>query len=147
MNGLHYLDTSFIAAYLIPEPDSDRVEATLHSLPDGSFRVSQWTRTELASLLARKVRMKELSEQDSLRVFGIFDELVNSGVFVMVSIAAEEFQKASGWVLNASLGLRGPDGLHLAVTHKLDATIWTLDVKLKTIAEKLGLRTGSLLPS
>ena len=142
MNGSNYLDTSFVAAYLLPEPDSVKVEETLRSLPVGSLMVSHWTRTELASLLSRKVRMKELSKQDSLKVFGVFDSLVDSGVFTMVNIVANDFQQASEWVFNAPLGLRGPDGLHLAVAQRLDATIWTLDLKLSKVGKALGINSS-----
>ena len=142
MNSLHYLDTSFVAAYLLPEPESDLVEATLRSLPAGSFRVSHWTGTEMASLLARKVRMEKLSPHDSLKVLGAYNGLISDGVIISVDVTANDFQIAAQWVMNAQLALRGPDGLHLAVAHRLDATIWTLDGQMKLIAEELGLKTG-----
>jgi uncharacterized protein len=142
LSDLNYLDTSFIAAYLLPEPDSEQVETILRSLSAGSLQVSHWTGTEMASLLARKVRMQDLSSHDSLKVKGGYDRLINDRVFRSVDIIAEDFLKASQWVIDAKLGLRGPNGLHLAVAHRLDATIWTLDIKMKEIANRLGLNTG-----
>jgi uncharacterized protein len=142
LNHFNYLDTSFVAAYLLPEPNSDRVETILHSLPAGSLKVSHWTGTEMASLLACKVRMQELSSHDSHKVKEIYDSLISDRVFGSVDIIAEDFQKASHWVIDAQLGLRGPDGLHLAIAHRLDVTIWSLDLKMNEIADRLGIKTG-----
>ena len=63
-----YLDTSFIAPLFIAEDTSDAVESHLRHL-DGTLATSDWTRVEFASLLARRVRMKELdiAQADAIR--------------------------------------------------------------------------------
>ncbi len=63
-----YLDTSFIAPLFIAEDTSDAVENHLRQI-DGTLVTSDWTRVEFASLLARRVRMKELNiaQADAIR--------------------------------------------------------------------------------
>ena len=52
-----YLDTSFVAPLVLNEDVSPQVEAFLAKQAAGSLAVSQWTRVEFCSLVAREVRM------------------------------------------------------------------------------------------
>jgi len=48
---VHYIDTSFLAPYYLPEAASETVERKLRSLPEGSLVISPLVRVEFASLL------------------------------------------------------------------------------------------------
>ena len=60
-----YLDTSLVAPLVIAEDTSDAVEAFVLKLKAGELATSLWTQVELASLVARKVRMAELSAAEA----------------------------------------------------------------------------------
>ena len=62
MTELHYVDTSYLAPYYLPEANSEVVEKGLLRLPPGSLVVSPLVRAEFASLLSRKCRAKEMGE-------------------------------------------------------------------------------------
>ena len=140
----HYIDTSFLAPYLIPEPTSDCVEKKLQELPSGSLLISQWTRTEFASLLARQVRMKALPHQSSTKVFGALDQIIRDGLIRVKSIEGDDYRLAASWLLTITTPIRGPDALHLGIVHRLGATLWTLDKKMAVAARFLGLDVGDL---
>lgn len=55
---MYYLDTSFIAPAFIREAASTQVIDWLKKTPADSLYASLWVKTEFASLLARRVRMK-----------------------------------------------------------------------------------------
>ena len=52
-----YFDTSFLAPLIVEEATSKKIEAFFVALPVGRLHVSQWTRVEFASLIAREFRM------------------------------------------------------------------------------------------
>lgn len=142
----HYLDTSFLAPYLIPEPTSHTVENILMTLPVDSLLISQWTQTEFASLLARQVRMGVMHQQIANRVFEKCDQIIREGMLRVVSIEGNDYQQATSWLLNGMVPLRGPDALHLGIVYRLGTTgtttLWTLDRKMADAARFLGLKVG-----
>ena len=54
-------------------------------------------------------------------------------------IHAADVRLADAYVRRFDLGLRTPDALHLAIAHRLDATLLTLDRRLATAARELGV--------
>ncbi len=59
-----YFDTSFLIPLLLPEENSEKIEEFFQHLSiDQTLVVSQWTRIELASVVARLVRMGELNKE------------------------------------------------------------------------------------
>ncbi len=56
-----YLDTSFLTPPFREElVVSECIEGFLATVPAGTLAISQWTRVEFASVIARDVRMKTL---------------------------------------------------------------------------------------
>ena len=53
-------DTSFLVPLILPEATSEAIAAFFENLPADDLAVSNWTRVEFASLLAREVRMGNL---------------------------------------------------------------------------------------
>ncbi|MCX7139376.1 MAG: type II toxin-antitoxin system VapC family toxin, partial [Proteobacteria bacterium] len=60
-----YLDTSFIAPLVISENSSAAVEALVMKVKSGDLVTGMWTQVELASLVARKLRMGEITAADA----------------------------------------------------------------------------------
>jgi predicted nucleic acid-binding protein len=55
-----YFDTSFLAPLILQETTSEDVEKFIATLSPEQLCISQWTRVEFASLVAREVRMGKL---------------------------------------------------------------------------------------
>ena len=109
-----YLDTSFVAPLVIAEGTSDAVEAAVLKLKAGELTTSLWTQVELASLVARKVRMGELSVPEAVAVRREFERVLGES-FDMLLPAAADFATASKYLETPKTGLRAGDALHLAI--------------------------------
>ena len=141
MTQIHYMDTSYLVPYYLPEANSEMVEKKLLRLPVGSLVISPLVRAEFASLLSRKCRAKEMGEADARRTMTAFNRHMEAGSLRMVSILTRDFQQATEWIMAMKHALRAPDALHLAVAARQDATFWTLDRGLAKAAKWIGLTT------
>ncbi len=122
-----YLDTSFAAPLVIAEDTSDAVEAFVRRIKPGELATSLWTEVELASLLARKQRMGELSEFQAQAVRGQFERLLEES-FALVLPAAADYALAAKFLAEPKTGLRAGDAFHLAIAANHGASrILTLD--------------------
>jgi predicted nucleic acid-binding protein len=141
LTDLHYIDTSYLAPYYLPEADSDVVERKLVKLPVGSLVISPLVRSEFASVLSRKSRTREMDAADSRRTMTALDTHLAAGILRMVSVGPRDFERATEWIMAMRHPLRAPDALHLAVAAREDAVFWTLDKALARAAKWVGLKT------
>ncbi|MEO0409627.1 MAG: type II toxin-antitoxin system VapC family toxin [Cyanobacteria bacterium P01_A01_bin.135] len=138
-----YLDTSFIAPFYINEATSDRVETILKNLPSTELTISDWTKVEFASLLARRVRMGELAREMLERIMSAF-ESDTAQTYTVLGISKADFDRASGLILNPQTGLRAGAALHLAIAQNNTAsTFLSLDKELLAIAKASGMKANS----
>ena len=136
---MHYLDTCFITPMLLNEATSESVERYVVRAAAGSLCISQWTRVEFASVVAREVRMKKMKASQGTSVLAEFDKLVQESLIVLVPVA-EDYNLARDYLGKFSTGLRGGDALHLAiaVNHGV-SKILTLDAGLLSAGKQLKL--------
>ena len=138
-----YFDTSFIVPLLRPEPNSIAVSAFLSELQPGQLSVSQWTRVEIFSALAREVRIRALPAEDASEAIVRFDDMVRRAFTVLLPDQAD-FATAARYVSRFETNLRAGDALHLAIAANRDAsTIYTLDKGLISAGKILGLPVKS----
>ncbi len=142
MRELHYIDTSFLAPFYLPEPASEMVEEKLLSLPTGSVVISPLVRGEFASLLARKCRMGEMKKTHARRVMGALDAHLLEKAIGLVPVQTGDFDQAVTWIMAMAHSLKSPDALHLAVAARIGAVFWTLDDRLEQAARWVGLAVG-----
>ena len=122
-----YLDTSFVAPLVIAEDASDAVEAFVLKLKPGELATSMWTRVELASLVARRLRMGQLSGSAAAAVRREFDRILGESFDILLPAAAD-FATAARYLEIPKSGLRAGDALHLATAANRGARkILTLD--------------------
>ena len=137
-----YLDTSFIAPLVIAESTSDEIETYLEALNPQELATSDWTQVELASLVARKVRMKELSETEAARIHREFARLLEESLLLLLPNHAD-FALARRFLERPGTGLRAGDALHLAIAaNNRAARILTLDKGLVVAGKVLKLKIG-----
>ncbi len=132
-----YFDASFLAPLILEEAASVRIEAFFARLPVGALYVSQWTRVEFSSLIAREVRMGGFAESDALLAIAQFDELVTDS-FQIVAPGVADYELAKAYIQHFATKLRAGDALHLAIAHNNGAkTLYTLDEGLLSAAKLL----------
>lgn len=137
---MFYFDTSFIAPLLLPEAASDAVEAFVRSLQSGLLATSAWTRVEFASLVSRRVRMRELDEDQASAVRMRFEQLLSESFRIVIPGAAD-YDTAAMLLRDHRTGLRGGDALHLAVAHNQQMRmLYSLDAHMVGAARALGIR-------
>ena len=132
---MYYIDTSVLAAYYCPEPLSDLAEKYL--LSERRPAISQLTEVELASAVLRKVREKELSEKDGLRILDTFQTHLDASMYTYHILDSRHYRLARSWISRLSTPLRTLDALHLAVSAASDLELITSDHRLAESAAKL----------
>ncbi|WP_043531884.1 type II toxin-antitoxin system VapC family toxin [Litchfieldella xinjiangensis] len=136
-----YFDTSAILPYYRQEADSENVQVLL----DRQTRpvlISQLTQVEVASALARWVRMAELTEPQANRIESAFHEDISAGRFAVCNVDAAYFQRAAHWLLARKTSLRTLDALHMACAEAHHCQLITLDEALLSASRYFGLDVG-----
>jgi predicted nucleic acid-binding protein len=140
---MFYFDTCFTIPKYIKEATSDKVEAILLSLPPEQLVISQWTRVEFSSMLARRVRMQELTDEQALQVLASFEQDMRDSFHVIVPNVAD-FELAIHFLHQPQTGLRAGDALHLAISKNYGIKmLYTLDNRLIKAASQLNIPASS----
>ena len=138
-----YFDTSFLVPLILIEPTSTRIQRFLSRQEAGELAISQWTRVEFSSLLARGVRMGALTRKEALFADTQFEMLVSES-FIVLLPGAEDFELAKQFLQRYGTGLRAGDALHLAIAKNHGANaIYSLDKGLRGAGKKLRLPVRS----
>lgn len=128
-------DTSFLAPLILQEATSETVEAFIAALSPEQLCISQWTRVEFASLIAREVRMGSFTQGEALTAIVQFDDMVEKSWRVLVPRSGD-YELAKNYVQRFETKLRAGDALHLAIAHNHGASVlYTLDEGLLKAAE------------
>ncbi len=147
---MRYFDTSFLAPLILPEAASESVAAFLETLPKDELAVSHWTRVEFSSLLARQMRMGQLSEDSARAADSRFEAMID-GSFSVLLPGKADFDVAKAYLGRFETGLRAGDALHLAIAANRGAeALYSLDRKLIEAGRQLGVPAAagiSLPPS
>lgn len=133
-----YIDTDVLAAYYCPEPLSRVVERQLTALSQPV--ISTLTEVELCSVIAKKVRQREIKREYAERLLAQFLIHRDSGFYSVIPVQTEHFRLARGWIAALSTPLRTQDALHLAVAVVAKLPLMTADRSFASAATKLGAR-------
>jgi predicted nucleic acid-binding protein len=132
-----YIDTSVLIAYYLPEPLSERAERIL--LRGGTLSISPLVELEFASVLARKVRARELAPSAARSALEQFRAHQEEGLYRRLEIGAVHYEQARRWVEAFRPPLRTLDALHLSVAAAAGAALLTADKQLARAARALRL--------
>jgi predicted nucleic acid-binding protein len=83
-----YFDTSFLTPLVREEKTSSRVARFMAGLTAGELAISQWTEVEVASLLARHVRMGAIQSDEAREGDALFENIVHRSFVVLSPEAA-----------------------------------------------------------
>jgi len=132
-----YLDTSFLAALLMPEPVSRRAEQFVLAHPE-IFLVSDFAAAEFASAVSRRVRMDEISRDEGRMILSTFDGWMAT-VGTAIEVTAADVALSTSFLRRLDLPLRTPDAIHIAVTRRTGARLVSFDRRMVTNAGVLGV--------
>lgn len=133
-----YLDASILVALFADDALSERADAFLRSTAPVTVLVSDFAGAELASAIARRVRMGELSADDARIAFANFDAW-SARAAMRVETAPADVAAAAAFLRRLDLTLRTPDALNIAIAQRLSATLATFDIKMAASAAALGV--------
>ena len=133
-----YIDTDVLTAYYCPEPMSAVVERQLTALNHPV--ISTLTEVEFCSVIAKKVRQREIKRVHAERLLAQFLIHRDSGFYSVVPLQTEHFRLARDWLATLSTTLRTQDALHLAVAVVAKLPLMTADRSFASAATKLGAR-------
>ena len=134
-----YVDTSVLGAYYCPEALSAAAERTLRAIEVPV--ISTLTEVELASLVARKRRLGELTSRQAMDVLKLFQTHVDEGFYRRLSVGAEHYLRARELIGSLATALHTLDALHLAVALGEDLPLLTADRDLVRAARRHRART------
>ena len=132
-----YLDANVIVPLFGVDPLTNRAEKALHRLDDDLI-VSDFSVAEFSSVMARRVRMRELRRDEARTAFLNFD--------VWCARHARRIQVESTDILSATElrrrldhSLHTPDALHIAVVRRIGCKLLTFDSIMGNVARALGV--------
>lgn len=132
-----YADASLLVPLFVMDAFNDRAQAFLS---DGqtTLLISDFAAAELASVVGRRVRVNELTQDDARAAFAALDEWVASHG-PRLPLASADVVIAEVYLRRLELGLRATDALHLAVAQRHQAALATFDGRMADAARALGL--------
>ena len=134
-----YFDTSVIAPLYRTEALTTTAESLLQQ-----YRpvISLLTEVELASTVARWVRMNELDEAQAARVENTFAEDLRLAVYERAELQDRNYWRARTWLQQRNTGLRTLDALHLALAVENGWPLITADQQLHEAARALNAQSS-----
>lgn len=132
-----YVDASTVVALIARQSASAHVDPFLMG-QYGRVLISDFAQAECSAALARLGRVERWSRPLADTVFATLDEWV-ARVPDMVEIAPGDINAADHWIRRPGIALRAPDAIHIAASHRLEATLVTLDLGMVRAATALGL--------
>jgi predicted nucleic acid-binding protein len=100
--------------------------------------VSDFAAAEFASGISRHVRTRAMTADDARSVFSEFDEWAAREA-ERVGMTSSDIAHAEMFLRRLSSALRTPDALHVALAHRMNASLLTFDKTMAAAARLLGI--------
>lgn len=131
-----YLDASVLVPLFVNDTFSDRAESLLQAA-SANFVVSDFLRAEFASVIARMVRVGQVTSDEAPRAFTRLDTW--AGAQDLAETTTQDIRLSEIWLRRLDLNLRAPDAVHIAIASRLGASLATFDVRMAGAAQALGV--------
>ena len=140
---MQYLDTNVVVAYYLPEALNAAVQR-LFSGPE-RIAISSLSEVEFHSAIARRVRTKDLAQDDALEVLSRFKAHVDEALYRMIPVEQHDYALAREWLATLHTPLRTLDAIHLAVASSNRLVVVTADRVLAESARHFGIKHRLIL--
>ncbi len=130
-----YLDASVLVAMFVQEADSLRAR---QGIIGATLLVSDFAAAEFSSAISRRTRIGEVLSTDAPQILSAFD-IWTTQCTTRVALTPSDGPTTIACVRRLDLALRSPDALHLAIAHRLGATLFSFDAKMNAAAPALGV--------
>lgn len=129
-----YVDTSILGAYYCPEVLSAAAEEALRRIE--APVISILSELEFCSLIAKKLRLRELNASQARKILDLFADHVAEGFYRRMSLTAEHYLKARQFIAEMRIPLHTLDALHLAAAALEALPLLTADKVLAAAAKR-----------
>jgi predicted nucleic acid-binding protein len=132
-----YADASLLVALFVPDVFYGRARSFVDA-ERPTILISDFAAAEFASVLARRVRTRELATEQVRSAFVEFD------AWAMfrgrrLELTSADVTRAEVYLRRLDLTLRTPDALNIAIAQRHDAALATFDTRMAAAARALGL--------
>lgn len=135
-----YLDTCVLVSLFHNDAGYGAAEQWLVCNEEAALWISHWVLLEFASATALRSRRHQLGAGRVARIHGELEAFRRERLSLVEPCGAD-FEQACGWLVRReNLGLRGGDGLHLAVAHRCGLEMVSADQTLVAAAALLGVK-------
>ena len=132
-----YLDASIIVALLTNDIFTSRADIYIRSQTP-ILIVSDFAGVEFASVIARRVRTREVTQQTAQITFLEFDTWSTRNTEYVETTTADVTAAARA-LRRLDMTLRTADALNIAIAQRVNATLMTFDQKMAIAAQTLGV--------
>ncbi len=132
-----YLDASVLVALLTKDVFTSRAETYIRANAP-ILIVSDFAAAEFASVIARRLRVREITEPIARVVFAELDAWVIRTTEHAETTTADIIA-AAGALRRLDLPLRTADAVNIAIARRIGATLMTFDEKMAASAKALGV--------
>jgi uncharacterized protein len=132
-----YLDASVVVALLTKDVFTSRAETYIRANAP-ILIVSDFAAAEFASVIARRLRVREITEPIARVVFAALDAWVIRTTEHAETTTADIIA-AAGALRRLDLPLRTADAVNIAIARRIGATLMTFDEKMAASAKALGV--------
>jgi predicted nucleic acid-binding protein len=132
-----YADASLLVALLAPDVFNGRARRYL-SDHRPTLLISDFAAAEFASVIAKRVRTRDMSPADAALAFSAFDAW-SARLGARLELARADMARAEALIRRLDLSLRTPDALNIAMAERHGASLATFDRGMATAATAVGL--------
>jgi len=137
-----YADASLLVAVIAPDVFNERAR-TFISEKRPTLLISDFAAAEFASVLARRVRKRELVADDARKAFAAFDDWAAQRGR-RLETTSSDVARADTFLRRLDVPLQTPDALNLAIAERYDAALATFDVQMASAARAFGLEVATV---
>ncbi len=132
-----YLDVNVLVALFIVDAHNERAEQAISGLRDDLI-VSNLSATEFSSVVARRVRTRDLRAPEARTAFANFDPWCGRHT-KLIAIEAIDVAGATALMRRIDFPLRTPDAVHISIAHRSGCALLTFDRAMTKVARGLGV--------
>lgn len=108
--------------------------------------LSQLVEVEMFSALSRRVRMREISQEQAREIAEQFQIHLDGGFYTRIPLEPIHYQQAREWIARFDTALRTLDAIHLAIAAANDLRLVTADETLAEAANVFGITVQLITP-